>query len=391
MRVTFLAPRLPPAVCGVADHTQKLAEAMAEQGVEVGFIHTKPNAAATARLPGPVEYWDGSRRSLADLLKRQRADWLWVQLSGYGYSRWGAPFALGQAISRALRRMPELRVAVCAHETYCSARQLGLRGPIVAPWQRFTVARIARSAHVIFSSNPGQWEQISSECGGRGKTVLLPIGSNIPAFALTAAERDSMREIFGWKPHEVVAATFGSWGMQIRAFERHIECLGKAMELGKVHRLACVGGDSVEAPLQLQKHARVGPLAGRLTIFGRRDAAEVAGILGCCDLGLVQPLRPVMCKSGGFVAMAVNGLPVLTAGTGDPGHGLNDLPGCLTAERFLSESPSQAELAAWGDELRQFAGRRFGWDAIAASALEMMCGNGERGRVQPPTSVSVGQ
>ncbi len=99
MRVTFLAPRLPPAVCGVADHTQKLAEAMAEQGVEVGFIHTKLDAAETVQLPGPIDFWDGDKRSLIELLKRQRANWLWVQLSGYGYSRWGAPFILGQAVA----------------------------------------------------------------------------------------------------------------------------------------------------------------------------------------------------------------------------------------------------------------------------------------------------
>ena len=89
-------------------------------------------------------------------------------------------------------------------------------------------------------------------------------------------------------------------------------------------------------------------------------AADVARILGCCDLGLVEPPRPTMCKSGGFMAMAVNGLPVLTAGRGDPGHGLDRLAGCLSAERLMVESPSQAELAAWGSEMRQFAARTFG-------------------------------
>ncbi len=72
--------------------------------------------------------------------------------------------------------------------------------------------------------------------------------------------------------------------------------------------------------------------------------------------------------------MAVNGLPVLTAGRGDPGHGLDRLAGCLSAERLM-ESPSQAELAAWGSEMRQFAARTFGWRTIAASALEKMGGN----------------
>jgi len=371
MRLTFLAPRLPPAVCGVADHTQRLAEAMAEQGVEVGFIHAKP-AAEIVRLPGPVDYWDGRRWSLADLLIRQRAEWLWVQLSGYGFSGWGAPFVLGRAIAAARERIPELRVAVYAHETYCAPHQLGIKGPVLAPWQRFTVARIAQSADVVFSSNPEQWEQLANECSVRDKTFLLPIGSNVPALTLAAAERAQMRAGFGWTPDEVVAVAFGSWGMQTRALARHFDCLKKAMERGTVHRVACVGGDSKEAPAELRRYAQAGPLADKLTIFGRREAAEVARILGCCDLGLVQPSRPVMCKSGGFVAMGMNGLPVLTVDTGDPGYGLDSLGGCLTAERFLSGSCSQAQLAIWGDEVRRLAMKTFDWASIARMAISLL-------------------
>jgi hypothetical protein len=139
-----------------------------------------------------------------------------------------------------------------------------------------------------------------------------------------------------------------------------------------------VGGDSQEAPLELKRYAHVGPFAEKLAIFGQRDASEVSRILSCCDLGLVEPPRSMICKSGGFVAMAANGLPVLTCGKGDPGYGLDELVECLTTERFLSEPPSRAELARWGEELRQVAGRKFGWRAIAASVLEMM-----RGSCQP--------
>ncbi len=188
-----------------------------------------------------------------------------------------------------------------------------------------------------------------------------------------------MRESFGWKPHEIVSVAFGSWGMQIRAFARHMACLEKAIEMGKVHRFACVGGDSKEAPLQLQNYAQVGPLNGRLTIFGRRDAAEVARILSCCDVGLVEPPRPMICKSGGFIAMAINGLPVLTAGTGDPGYSLHSLGGCMTAESLVSGSCSQAQLAIWGNDLRSVAIGTFDWNAIAAQAMLKLCGTEENG------------
>lgn len=382
MRITFLSPRLPPAVCGVADHTRLLAEAMLSQGVEVGFIHSKPQS-DICRLPGPVDFWEGDRKSLVKLLDRQRADCMWVQLSGYGYSRWGAPFVLGQAISHAQRQLPRLRVAVYAHETYCALAGMGIKGPAVVPWQRLTIRRIAQSADVVFSSNPAQFEHLTAECGVRDKTFLLPIGSNVPAVALVAEERSRLRRSFGWGPNECVAVTFGSWGSQLAALRRHEKWVRDVIETGWLDRVACVGGNSPEAPAELREQNTSGTLKGRLSIFGPREAADVSRILGCCNLGLVEPTRPRMCKSSGFVAMAVNGLPVLTVGDGDPGHGLNGVTGCLTAERLLTERRSQADLVASGDELRDIASRTFGWDAIAERALEKMCGN------VPPEKVAV--
>ena len=88
MRVSFLTPRLPPAICGLADHTRFLAEAMIRQGVDAGFIHRDATADPAPTLPGPVGFWDDRPGSLVRHAQDQATDWLWVQLSGYGYSRW---------------------------------------------------------------------------------------------------------------------------------------------------------------------------------------------------------------------------------------------------------------------------------------------------------------
>src|SRR5262249_51848302 len=117
MRITFLAPRLPPAVCGVADHTRFLAEAMAGQGVEVGFLHREPVAGGPEPMLGPVLNWDGGARALEECIAKQAPDWLWIQFSNYGYSRWGAPYCLGRDLRRLRSRMPGLCIAIYLHET----------------------------------------------------------------------------------------------------------------------------------------------------------------------------------------------------------------------------------------------------------------------------------
>src|SRR5262245_53157263 len=154
MRVSILTPRLPPAVCGLADHTQLLAEAMTRQGVSVGFIHREP-CHNGGRLPGCLtDHWSRGGAALERCLTRQGADWLWVQLSGYGYSRWGAPYALSRSLAWVRRRLPDLRLAVCLHETHCRPHQLGRKGFWLSRWQRHTVATIARLADVVFPIIP---------------------------------------------------------------------------------------------------------------------------------------------------------------------------------------------------------------------------------------------
>src|SRR5438046_2626727 len=111
MRISFLAPRLPPRTCGVGDHTRCLAEAMRQQGVRVGFVHRSGQVEYDVP-PGPVAFWDGGNESLVRCVGEQEPDWLWVQLSGYGYSRWGAPYRLACGLRWMRRQLPRVRIAV---------------------------------------------------------------------------------------------------------------------------------------------------------------------------------------------------------------------------------------------------------------------------------------
>lgn len=375
MRVTFLAPRLPPAVCGVGDHTANLARALADRGIEVGFLSFHAQQAATRDLltPGPLGRWSGSPASLADCISRQVPDWLWVQLSGYGFSRWGAPWGLYRALRAVRRKFPRLRIAVCMHEGHCEPADLGWKGPLLSPWQRFTVGAVARIANVNMATIPLMERLLRDAYRVSAEAIaVLPIGSNLPVVLLGPEEVAAKRQQLGWGLEETVAVAFGSWGKQIAALAVHGDCLASAARLGNVHRVVCVGGDSQGPPPASTAWRLAPPLTDRLTILGPREARELATILACSDLGLTSTPREFLCKSSAFMAMMDAGLSVLVHGQGEPGYGVGDLSGCMAPARFASETISRAALAAWGRQLQALAAKTFSWEAIAARAEEIL-------------------
>jgi len=311
LRVLFLTPRLPPAVCGLADHTALLAEAMAAQGAGVAFVHCQPAGGGAAALPGAVHRWDGTAADLAAFLQAQAMDWLWVQLSAYGYSRWGAPYQLGRVLRAVRRRLPQVRLAVYLHETHCDAAQLGWKGPVLAPWQRYTVGRIVRLADAVFTST-AFWRERAVRCYRlpAERVVLLSIGSNLPAVEITPEQRRAERQARGWGATEMIGVIFGSFAMQQRALERFETLLRAGRTSGGLDRIVCLGGEQAVPPAELLRwHDR---LPGPLDILGHRPAAEAATVLACCDYGFPGTPRCLLEKSGGFAAFAEAGLAVIT-------------------------------------------------------------------------------
>ncbi len=190
-RISFLAPRFPPRVCGVGDHTWWMAETLRGMGATVGFIHGDDQHEFVLP-PGPVDFWDGTPQSLIRCVNRQQPDWLWVQLSGYGYSRWGAPYRLGVALKHLKRNRADIRLVIYLHETHCRRNQLGIKGPVLSPWQRFTVGRVARMGDLVFCTIPRYREQAIADYGVCPQRVsVVPVGTNIPVKALDTLESPS--------------------------------------------------------------------------------------------------------------------------------------------------------------------------------------------------------
>lgn len=369
MRISFFAPRLPPAVCGIADHTRLLAEALRAEGVEVAFIHREALQEG-GRLPeGPIHSWDGSRHSLQECIQRQQPDWLWLQLSSYGYSRWGAPWRLGRVLQRLRRALPTLSVAVCAHETHCQPHQLGRKGFLLSPWQRFTVGAVVRQADLVFTSIPRYVRQVVEDYGFPSAHVVpLPIGSNIPQVSLTAEERAQRRRKLGWSSEEIVAVTFGSYGSQLRALQSCGEYLARGLASGHLQRIVSIGGQG-DLPSQLTCWTdRLGGPA-QFQALGYRNDREVAEILACCDFAFCAYSSELLGKSTAFAAFALAGLAILVPDSSIPEIAdAEELPIFSITSWDWNQNRS-AEIGRLRQAIRDYALARLSWASIARRAL----------------------
>jgi glycosyltransferase involved in cell wall biosynthesis len=372
MRISFLTPRLPPQVCGLADHTQHLALALSREGVEVGFIHRQAGQSTFDLPAGPVDYWDDSARSLEACVRRQAPDWLWVQLSGYGYSRWGAPYRLAQGLKALAKNLPQLRRAVFLHEPHCDARQLGLKGLFLSPWQKHTVGQVVRSADVVFTSNELWRRRILTYYHPQAdRLVLLRLGAHVPCVRLTPTERIRWRQELGWNEADVVAVTFGSVSMQRTALERLAPLLAEGLSCGALDRIVCVGGDLETAREALAPWQSAVGHGEAFQVLGYRPAAEVGAILASCDFAFLGTPRPLLEKSTAFVAAAEAGLAVLAPMEADVPAVPDTLP-VIAAERWdwrQARSPQVSELRS---KLRRHAEEHHSWETIARRALAVL-------------------
>jgi hypothetical protein len=373
MRISFLAPRLTQAICGIADNTRLLAQAMHEAGVEVGFIHREPRFLGDEFLAGPVDRWVHGAVDLRRCVRRQRPDWLWIQLSGYGYSRWGAAFRLGRALQSLRKAMPGLRMALYAHETHCQPHQLGRKGFWLSPWQRHTAGVAAREMNLVFTSIPKYIRQVVEDYHvPPSKVVRLPIGSNLRHRQLLPDERVKMRLELGWQENEFIAVTFGSAASQVRAFRHCGAFLARAMTTGHLQRVVCLGGlpgssgavfDSL--PTELRR-------PGKVTILGQQPDQRVAEILECCDLAFTGFPQPLLAKSSVFAAYVLAGLPALVAAV--PSNEALDKanPPVLEADSWDWGQGRSQEFQDLRKTLREFGKAKLTWHSIAQRALTVL-------------------
>ena len=308
MRISVLTPKLPPAVCGIADHGFLLGEALKRLEVEVEYL--APCHGPNSSRDTADGLWDGSANGLQRAIHRHETDVLWIQYSGYGYSKKGIPVALARAVEHVARRRPETLVVACMHETHASRTALGWRAPIIQPLQISAARRIVKAADLVFAPVDINLERCIHEYGASREIVeLLPIASNLPSIEISVAERRQFRERLSLSNGARVAVTFGLWSSQIRAITLFKDELQSALRRGCIEQIVAIGGETTPSRMNAVSDAAKA-FNGRLSVLGPASAIEVARVLGCCDIGLVPTPRDYLRKSGAAAAFAAADLQI---------------------------------------------------------------------------------
>jgi hypothetical protein len=365
MTITFLAPRSASRICGVCDHTLRLAKAMREFTSPITGIVAEQWTNQCTSVFDRVSIWDRKTESLQELLCAHATELLWIQYSGYGFGFQGIPWRLVRAI-QTLHKRP--KVVVYFHETHCSVQQLGWKGYAIAPLQRRLGKLLANSADFVLTSMEAYEQTIRDTYGvPPNRIAVLPLGSNIHVPIFSARERDSWRKQFGWDHNDRVAITFGSVGSQRRALLRNADSLLDALKVGLISRIVCVGGEpGTSAKSVLQEVDR--RIAQVCTVMGYESSKTIAMRLAAADVAFVGYPFNRLGKSGTFMAYSLAGLPVLVEdSTSTDIHtyrGANLIRGGDAYQLGSAIRNVDARLTR-----QRLAATQFSWPALALSAL----------------------
>ena len=203
-QITFIVPRLPPAVDGVGDYALNLAKQMRQDfGLVTDFIIGDPNWSGQAFVDGFAvkQVADCSRAALLELLPRDQHPTTPVLLHyvGYGYARRGCPSWLVEGLECWRKALTNGHLVTMFHELYAF-------GPIwtsqfwTSPLQRNLAARLVRLSDRCLTSKQGYAEIINKLGQGKHSTIpALPVFSNIgePQHLTSLLERSRRLVVFG--------------------------------------------------------------------------------------------------------------------------------------------------------------------------------------------------
>jgi hypothetical protein len=343
-----VVPRLLPGRCGVSDQAVLLArELKTEFGIDSTFVVLNSNEQTT--VPYATVYCPA-----ADLLEnclkltQGRTGAMLLHVSGYGYSRDGAPILLADALEK-MRAIAQFRMAAYFHETFAS-------GP---PWksafwytrrQKRALRRIAAQCGLIVTNigRHAEWLERTSRALGS-----LPV-ERMPVFS-PAGETDAPVPFAERNP---VMVMFGLRGTRERGYRQLVGTGNRVRTLG-IQEILDVGPDCDHPPsVNGIRVKRVGMLA----------AEELSALFSQAQFGFVPHDWFCLAKSSVFAGYCAQGtIPVLAEAFAGEADGLRDGVHMVTLQTAAMESSARqtCSRAAWnwymGHRLHVHAERYAKW------------------------------
>lgn len=206
MRICFVSAALPPRACGIGDYTDRLAAALASEGVECVVVTTAhpylpPSGGLDAGRPYeirpvPTHWRFGETPGLVRSILDTRPDLVHIQFPGLGLGRAFGVTALPWAL---LARHPRLPVALTLHEF-----------DRLSPRHRARVAVGALPCRLIVTPGGDLAASAKRYLGWRPRTRMaeIPLASNlVPAVDGEAGLSEQLRR----RPDELVVGYWGFW------------------------------------------------------------------------------------------------------------------------------------------------------------------------------------
>jgi glycosyltransferase involved in cell wall biosynthesis len=309
LRVAMITGSYPPDLCGVADYTWHLTEALGNLGLEID-VYT---------ISGGETGVGGN-----DRVHRRTTGWGWGELKGLVHHLSAkapevvhlqyqtALFGKGWAITLLplLMRRAEMRthLVVTLHD---------LNGPRVIPripaTGRPAVRYLASRADGMVVTNELDLATISNWGIQRDRLRLMPVGPTIPVEPQAEGERDRLRESLGIGRNESLFVYFGLV-MRDKGLRTLVEATVLLPRAGWRMLLIASPRDRREEEWRrgLQELAASLGMEDRIIWRERLPPGEVSRHLSASDIGVLPFEEGISTRRSTFAVMMAHGLPLVS-------------------------------------------------------------------------------
>jgi glycosyltransferase involved in cell wall biosynthesis len=322
------APRAPLRVaavgvsiddpCGVRDHAQLLARALAADGVSSTSHWLSREATTLGAARAELAEWS---ERLAVELDQARPDALLLHYSVFAFSHRGVPLFVGPVLAAMRQRRAPI---VCVmHEFAYPWRLGGARGKVWAATQRVALAAVMRAAAsiVVTADARARWLR-GRPWLPRRPVLVAPVFSNLPQTVGGSAGPDPQGHAAGASratdaapAARAASATIGLFGYAHEgvAVETVLDALCRLREGGRDVTLVLLGapGNGSPAAYAWSRAARARGVAELIGFSGTLPAHELAAALTRCDVLLFAERGGPTSRKTTLAASLASGRPVV--------------------------------------------------------------------------------
>ncbi|MBI3558085.1 MAG: glycosyltransferase [Deltaproteobacteria bacterium] len=378
MKIALVTPHFPPEICGVGDHSFKLANALSSLGSEISVWTTQARPVATDY---PVHQmsrpWStASFGQVNEGLAGFKPDVVLLQYTPYLYSESGGPLTLLLPVWISwLRARLGVRVGVIAHELHYPVN-LSLAGVFRGVPQLQAFSGIALAANEVFftyETAVRRYQKLTPWLAG--SFHWLPVGANVepvatvPKRAEIPAGHKILLNFGGAHPTQLLPWTF-------EALEHALAC---PKLKGKV-TLVFVGNSRAKIESELTAAGKMA-LKANIRAVGRVSATEASQWLSRSDVVLAPLMDGVCTRRGSVIAALAHAKPVVTTTGYHTDRSLDWSKACAVvpadhsvkfAEVVLQQLLSEKKRNALGKAGHVFYEKNLTWEIIAEKLLEKL-------------------